>query len=158
LTQAREIWRGKMSVWLARELRVLLTYNGYVPEDELEEEIEIVDHIVGSLLEKYGDLTYSVAAKEELSDFLFGNTDQFLFELMLFLRSNWSMEQFDNKVMYTEDGKIPEVNIQKEELILNAPCDKILEELSGSLLSEEDCFFDEFGSSNGIVKKKKKRR
>jgi len=158
LRYARETWRHKLATWVVRELRVLLTYNGHVPEAELGDEVEIVTHIIGHLLEKYGDLVACREAKTELSDFLFGNTEQFLFELMLFLRSSWTMDQYDERVLYTVDGKIPEVDIQNEQLLLGTPQDTpvtdTMKHVVNLTLPEDSVFFDEFGTSGGYIPKK----
>jgi E3 ubiquitin-protein ligase Topors len=97
----RQSWLNKLSLWLQRELPILLSIENTEPSCNIEEEIKIIATVISGLLQQYGDLNLP-QPKKELSEFFFDDTEQFIHELMTFLRSPYDMMTYDQKVIYTK--------------------------------------------------------
>jgi E3 ubiquitin-protein ligase Topors len=95
----RQSWLNKLSLWLQRELPILLSAENTEPNCNIEEEIKIITTVISGLLQQYGDLNLP-QPKKELSEFFFEDTEQFIHELMTFLRSPYDMMTYDQKVIY----------------------------------------------------------
>jgi len=112
----QQTWMDKLTAWLPRELEVLLMVeesNLDKHHEEISEEVSLITQLVQSMVENYGDLTTCHDVKVDLKGFLFEDTDQFLNELMTFLRSPFNMTVYDCRVKYTPNGQ-PEPESDEE--------------------------------------------
>jgi len=97
----RQSWLNKLSLWLQREIPILLSMENSEPNTNIEEEVKIVSTVVTGLVQQYGDLNLP-QPKKELSEFFFDDTEQFIHELMTFLRSPYDLMTYDQKVTYVK--------------------------------------------------------
>lgn len=95
----------KLKPWLWRELLMLLNYDmAKMNIEDKEAELMVISEVIKGLIVKYGDISKSEEARNQIKLFLFEDTDIFCEEVMVFLKSPFDMTTFDSRVKYVEDG------------------------------------------------------